>query len=314
MTAVGLGIFCAVMAVVRRRSGTPARSRRSCAGSASPRASSLAVLAYPLSVQFFGPQSYHGPAASSSATSGPTSAPSPRTRSRSIAGNSVTASRLAQNAAEENAFFGWGLVILFFGLVVWMRRSVAVVTLAGVALLFARDVARPAHPPQRRRHRRPGHLVAAAQRAGAQLGRADPLGAWRSRRSSASCWRWAASAPSDLMQAQPAARGPVRVAMITAVAMALVPLAPTPLRTAPMDAGARASSPRAPGGSTSTTTTPWSRCRCRTAPTRTRCAGARTPARTCGSPARTRCCRTRTRWTRPTARRCSRRRGGRPAG
>jgi hypothetical protein len=38
---------------------------------------------------------------------------------------------------------------------------------------------------------------------------------------------------SDLVKAQPSARGPVRVAMITAVAMALVPLAPTPLRTAP---------------------------------------------------------------------------------
>jgi hypothetical protein len=40
---------------------------------------------------------------------------------------------------------------------------------------------------------------------------------------------------SDLMKTQPAARGPVRVAMITAVAMALVPLTPTPLRTTPMD-------------------------------------------------------------------------------
>jgi hypothetical protein len=39
----------------------------------------------------------------------------------------------------------------------------------------------------------------------------------------------------DLVRTQPSARGPVRVAMITAVAMALVPLAPTPLRTAPMD-------------------------------------------------------------------------------
>jgi hypothetical protein len=38
----------------------------------------------------------------------------------------------------------------------------------------------------------------------------------------------------DLVRTQPSARGPVRVAMITAVAMALVPLVPTPLRTAPM--------------------------------------------------------------------------------
>jgi hypothetical protein len=39
---------------------------------------------------------------------------------------------------------------------------------------------------------------------------------------------------SDLIKSQPSARGPVRVAMITAVAMALVPLLPTPLQTAPM--------------------------------------------------------------------------------
>jgi hypothetical protein len=40
---------------------------------------------------------------------------------------------------------------------------------------------------------------------------------------------------SDLVRSQPSARGPVRVAMITAVAMALVPLAPTPLPGAPMN-------------------------------------------------------------------------------
>ena len=38
----------------------------------------------------------------------------------------------------------------------------------------------------------------------------------------------------DMVRMQPSARGPVRVAMITAVAMALVPLVPTPLRSAPM--------------------------------------------------------------------------------
>ena len=39
---------------------------------------------------------------------------------------------------------------------------------------------------------------------------------------------------ADLIKAQPAARGPVRVAMITAVAMALVPLVPTPVQTVKM--------------------------------------------------------------------------------
>jgi hypothetical protein len=40
---------------------------------------------------------------------------------------------------------------------------------------------------------------------------------------------------TDLVKAQPSAKNPVRVAMITAVAMALLPLVPTPLSTAPMD-------------------------------------------------------------------------------
>jgi hypothetical protein len=39
----------------------------------------------------------------------------------------------------------------------------------------------------------------------------------------------------ELARTRRAARGPIRVAMITAVAMALVPLAPTPLPTTPMD-------------------------------------------------------------------------------
>jgi hypothetical protein len=232
MTAVGLGIFCVVMAIARRRT-EPGEIRTFARGLGVAASVTMALLAYPLCVQFFGPQSYHGLpefVRYFGADLGSFTAYA----QRSIAGNSITAGRLAQNAAEENAFFGWGLVILFFGLVAWMRRSVAVVSLAGVALFFGAMSLGPR----------------------IRLNGADTgvPGLWSLLHSvpilnSAVPTRWAlAIAPivgivlalgcqraSDLMKTQPAARGPVRVAMITAVAMALVPLAPTPLRTTPMD-------------------------------------------------------------------------------
>lgn len=230
MTAVGLGIFCAVMALARRRRTEVIPFLRGLGVTA---AVTLAVLAYPLRVQFFGPQSYQGLSElirSFGADLGSFTAYA----QRSIAGNSLTASKLAQNAAEENSFFGWGLVILFFGLVAWMRRSVAVVSLAGIALFFG--------------------AMSLGPRIQLNGVPTEVPGLWAMLHSvpilnSAVPTRWAmAIAPmiaivlalgcqkaSDLMKAQPSARGPVRAAMITAVAMALVPLAPTPLRTAHME-------------------------------------------------------------------------------
>jgi hypothetical protein len=150
-----------------------------------------------------------------------------------VAGDSVTAGRLAQNPAEENAFFGWGMVILFLGLVVWMRRSMAVLTMAGVVLLFAAMSLGPRVFLNGINTGIPG--IWAVLHSVPVLNSAVPT-------------RWAmAIAPVvgivlalgcqravDLVRSQPSARGPVRVAMITAVAMALVPLAPTPLQTVPM--------------------------------------------------------------------------------
>ncbi|MET0424720.1 MAG: hypothetical protein ABW046_12640 [Actinoplanes sp.] len=232
MTAVGLGFFCAVMAIARRRRH-PGEIRTFLRGLTVAGSVTLSLLAYPLSVQFFGPQSYHGLpefVRGFGADLGSFTAYA----SRSVAGNSVIATRLAQNPAEENAFFGWGLVILFFGLIVWMRRSVAVLTIGGVALLFA--------------------AMSLGPRIFLNGINTGVLGIWSVLHSipvlnSAVPTRWAmAITPAvgillalgcqraaDLIKAQPAARGPVRVAMITAVAMALVPLAPTPLLTVTMD-------------------------------------------------------------------------------
>jgi hypothetical protein len=231
MTAVGLGIFCAVLATYRRKRH-PGEATTFLRGLGVTATVSLAVLAYPLSVQFFGPQSYHGLpefVRNFGADLGSFTAYA----QRSVAGDRVTAGRLAQNPSEENAFFGWGLVILFFGLVVWMRRNVAVVTAAGVALLFAAMSLGPRIYLNGINTGVPG--VWSVLHSVPVLNSAVPT-------------RWAlAIAPvvgiilalgcqraTDLVKSQPSARGPVRVAMITAVAMALVPLIPTPLRTTPM--------------------------------------------------------------------------------
>jgi hypothetical protein len=232
MTAVGLGIFCFVMWLKRRRT-TPGELHNFLRGLAVAGAISLAVLAYPLSVQFFGPQSYQGLPAfvrNFGADLGSFTAYA----QRSIAGNSLASARLAQNASEENAFFGWGLVILFFGLVVWMRRNLAVVTMAAIALLYAAMSLGPRIYLNGINTGVPG--IWAILHSVPVLNSAVPT-------------RWAmAIAPvvgfvlafgcqraTDLVKAQPSAKNPVRVAMITAVAMALLPLVPTPLSTAPMD-------------------------------------------------------------------------------
>jgi hypothetical protein len=230
MTAVGLGVFCTIMAISRRKQHR-GEARAFLRGLLVASTATIAVLAYPLSVQFFGPQSYHGLpqfVRNFGADLGSFTAYS----SRSVAGNSVLAERLAQNAQEENAFFGWGLVILFFGLIVWMRRTVAVVSLGVVAVMFAAMSLGPRIFLNGLNTGVPG--IWSVLHSVPVLNSAVPT-------------RWAmAIAPAvgivlalgvqraiDLIKAQPSARGPVRVAMITAVAMALVPLVPTPLETAP---------------------------------------------------------------------------------
>ncbi len=94
------------------------------------------LLAYPLWFQFFGPQYSRG---------------LPFTASwfyadawsyltypgQSVAGDQIAAVRLAANFGEENAYFGWPLLIVLTAGVVWLWRLLAVRLLAVVGVIFA---------------------------------------------------------------------------------------------------------------------------------------------------------------------------------
>ncbi|WP_143230920.1 glycosyl transferase [Actinosynnema sp. ALI-1.44] len=94
------------------------------------------IVAYPLWQQFFGPQSYtsmgHGGAGNDLATM-------TAFGSYSIAGDPDSAGRISINPTEENAFFGWPLVILVVVLAIWLWRVAAaralVITAAVMAVL-----------------------------------------------------------------------------------------------------------------------------------------------------------------------------------
>jgi hypothetical protein len=96
----------------------------------------LPLVAYPIWKQFAGPQSYwamgHG-GAGNNLTAMTTYA------SQSLAGDPVVAGQFAANVTEENAFFGWPLVILVVVLAIWLWRVAAaralVITAAAMAVL-----------------------------------------------------------------------------------------------------------------------------------------------------------------------------------
>lgn len=107
----------------------------------------LVIVAYPLWWQFFGPQSYqaleHGP-------SGNDTAAFTRFATASIAGDPTAAADVSMNRTEENAFFGWPLIVLMVMVTIWLWRSVVARSMAismflmawlstGVQLIVAHD-------------------------------------------------------------------------------------------------------------------------------------------------------------------------------
>jgi hypothetical protein len=231
MTAIGTGVLVAALALGRPDLRRGARSFL--AGLAVAAAVAAVLLAYPLYVQFFGPGAYQG--LSRLIRGYRTDLASFVAFSReSVAGDPRANARLAKNPTEENAFFGWPLVVLVAALVWWLRRNVVVLGLAALGLLFAvlslgrevrfdgRDTGVPA--PWAVLENLPIlHSVVPTRWALAItpiIGVLLALGAERAR---------------TLARQHPAARPQIRLATVTALAMALLPILPTPLPSTRLD-------------------------------------------------------------------------------
>lgn len=134
MTAIGLGVV--IVALALGRPDLRQRTRPFLAGLGVAAGVTLVLLAYPLYVQFFGPGAYRGLSPLIRGYS--TDLASFVAYSReSLAGDEPGARGLAKNPTEENAFFGWPLLVLVAALVWWLRRNVVVRALALLAVVFA---------------------------------------------------------------------------------------------------------------------------------------------------------------------------------
>ncbi|MEU6202764.1 hypothetical protein ABZ814_04145 [Micromonospora musae] len=134
MTAIGLGVVVALLAL--RRRDLRQRARPFLAGLGVAALFAAVALAYPLYVQFFGPGSYQGLSRLIRGYSSDLASFVAYSR-ESLAGSPRTAEGLAKNPTEENSFFGWALVVLVIALIWWLRRNVLALALTVLGLLFA---------------------------------------------------------------------------------------------------------------------------------------------------------------------------------
>ncbi|MGW6602920.1 dolichyl-phosphate beta-glucosyltransferase [Streptomyces sp. NPDC055036] len=95
----------------------------------------LPLLAVPLYWQFFGPQSYHSVLHGDNAGNSPLSFL--QYSGRALFGDDATADRLAMNRTEQNAFYGWPLIAVAFGIGLWLWRAAVVRALAFTAVAAA---------------------------------------------------------------------------------------------------------------------------------------------------------------------------------
>ncbi|MEW2113853.1 dolichyl-phosphate beta-glucosyltransferase [Streptomyces sp. NPDC005474] len=97
----------------------------------------LPIVAFPLTWQFFGPQSYKSVLHGDNAGNSPLALLSFAERSL-VAGDSDRANALSLNPTEQNAFYGWPLVLLAFAIVVrmWERTAVKALAFTAVAAAF----------------------------------------------------------------------------------------------------------------------------------------------------------------------------------
>jgi hypothetical protein len=134
-TALAVGLFVLVYALLKRATARALRP---------PFLRGLLVavvvagvlLAYPLWVQFFGPQHYHGVPTDVKDVSTDLAA-YPAFARLSLAGDLATAQRLAQGPAEENSFLGWPLLLMCVVAVALTWRRAVTWALLVVGVVFA---------------------------------------------------------------------------------------------------------------------------------------------------------------------------------
>jgi hypothetical protein len=128
LTAVALAVFIVIMWCLRPAAVRPhvAGALRACAVTTLVAG---ALLAYPLWQQFLGPMAYHG-VPSWARRYGTDLAAFPGYATESLGGSPGSADHIAQGSTEENTFFGWGLLLLAAVAVVRLRRDATTVALA----------------------------------------------------------------------------------------------------------------------------------------------------------------------------------------
>jgi hypothetical protein len=128
-TALALAVFLGAYARLTRTRIRPALS-----GLAVAATITAVLLAYPLYRQFFGGQTYRGlPEGVAHFRADLASYPA---FSRLSFGGMSTSSRLAWNISEENTFFGWPLLLLVIGMIIWLWYRPLVKAMAVTAGVF----------------------------------------------------------------------------------------------------------------------------------------------------------------------------------
>lgn len=134
LAAVGMLLFAAAYGVVRRDVAREA-FRPLVRGLGVAVAVTVPLVGFPLYWQFFGPQSYTSVLHGDNAGNSPLALIS--FAERSLAGNAETADALSLNTTEQNAFYGWPLAALAFAIVVRLRERALVKALACTILAAA---------------------------------------------------------------------------------------------------------------------------------------------------------------------------------
>ena len=226
LTAMGLLVFTGVYALQRRDEVKPV-IRRFITGLGVAALTSAVLLAYPLYVQFFGPGRYRG--LPFTLDRFVTDMASIWTfSSESLAGNVEQAKQVSISVTEENAFFGFPLLILIGVIVYWLRRRPVVWALLATGAMFAALAAGPHVVLFGHKTSIPGPLLL--------LGKVPPFDlATPSRYALGLIPIVGVLLALGCAEAEKRAESwrdsgfPVRVVWWAAVAAALLPIAPTPL-------------------------------------------------------------------------------------